>query len=172
MRSEGVELVGKGVASPVDVVGVVVGQVPCWVELVSPSAVVALDMSVGSGDLGSSLKSSTPRLRHSRSRLAWNPESPSTSMAWTSSRKRLALLAVARRQAWAQVHLATGSQAVECSSAGRPCLGALYRLNRFPRYTRRTSSCATMSEGAPSSSNRPPWRMYARSMMSRVSRTL
>ena len=49
VRSEGVELIGEGVDPPVDIVEVVVGQVPGCVELVSPSAVIALDVSVEFG---------------------------------------------------------------------------------------------------------------------------
>ena len=50
--SESVELAGEGVDPSVDVIEVVVGQVPCGVELVSPCAVVALDVCVEFGGSG------------------------------------------------------------------------------------------------------------------------
>ena len=50
--SESVELVGEGVDPSVDVIEVVVGQVPCGLELVSPCAVVAFDVSVEFGGSG------------------------------------------------------------------------------------------------------------------------
>ena len=50
--SEVVELVGEGVDPAVDSVEVVVGEIPCRVEPVSPCAVVALDMSVEFGGSG------------------------------------------------------------------------------------------------------------------------
>ena len=51
-QSEGAGLVGEGVDPAVDAVEVVVGEVPCGVELVPPGAVVALDVSVGFGRFG------------------------------------------------------------------------------------------------------------------------
>ena len=50
--SESVELAGDGVDPSVDVVEVVVGQVPRSVELVSPCAVVAFDVCVEFGGSG------------------------------------------------------------------------------------------------------------------------
>ena len=59
-----------------------------------------------------------PRLRHSRSKSALNSEPPLNGGEGRVVLERLALLAVALRQAWAQ--LATGSQAVNWGlSAGQ-----------------------------------------------------
>ena len=103
-------------AKALDVFEVVVGQIPCSVELVSPGAVVAFDMAVEFG--GGDEERSMPRSWHSRSK----PEPPSTWMAgevWcrSLSRKRLTLQAVALRQACAQVRLVTGSQAANCGGS-------------------------------------------------------
>ena len=111
-----------------DVFEVIVGQVSCGVELVVPGAVVAFDVSVEFGGSRGSSKRSMPRSWHSRSKSALNSEPPSTWMAcmgkgmsaWSLSRKRLALCAVALRQACVQVHLVTGSQAVNCLMGGHP----------------------------------------------------
>ena len=85
-----------------------------------------------------------PRRAHSASKSALNSDPPSTWMAWMGkgmsawslSRKSLALCALARRKAWAQVHLASGSQAVDCLSVRRSA----------PRETLRVSSW-TISPG-------------------------
>ena len=73
------------------------------------------------------------------SKSALNSEPPSTWMAWMGkgmsawslSRKRLALCAVARLQACAQVHLVTGSWAVNCLMAGRSGCGETVRVSSW-----------------------------------------
>ena len=79
VRSKGVEFVGEGVDPSFDVVEVVVGQVPCGVELVSSGAVVALDVTV---ELGRSEREfEEVDAAALASKPALNSEPPSTWMA-------------------------------------------------------------------------------------------
>ena len=108
--TEGVELVGEGVDLPVNVFEIVVAPL-CGIE--PPGTVVAFDVSVECGGGGVEEVDAAFLAFALEVGLGAAPWMVGKGMsAWSLSRKRLALRAVALRQACAQVHLVTGSQAV------------------------------------------------------------